>query len=172
MKTQSPLAFVAFFLIGIAFLASEIVLQATIWPMWGPTVAFLAGLVPLALFGWIMGSLTRKTAPDSLSREAIPGEESRKRNRFKSILTPFLIVAWLVVMLSWFLSAEIEIAAISQPNRPTGQFTQPMNLKGVVRYVTPKQATIDEISNWGFLGGWLIFVSGVLFYRWLDKKSS
>jgi hypothetical protein len=163
MKTNYPLVRIASLLCGIVFLGSEVVLQATIWPKWGPTAAFLAGLVPLALFGWIVGSLNRKS---------IPNEEPPERNGRKAMLKPVLAIVWLLGMLSWFPMAEIESAALSQPDHPTGQFTQPMDVKGVVRYVTPKQATIDEISRWGFLGGWLALVGGALLYRWLEKRDS
>ncbi len=160
MKGYSPLTRAALILCGIAFLASEVMLQTIIWPRWGPTAAVLAGFVPLAIFGWIM---------KSIKRDSTLVDEPQKQNSRGAILKPIFVVAWLVAMISWFPMAEIETAVLKQPDHPTAQFTQPMHLKGVIRYVTPNQASIDNLAHWGFIGGWLIGVSSFLIYRWLER---
>ncbi|MGN6517375.1 MAG: hypothetical protein ACTHLR_16230 [Rhizomicrobium sp.] len=161
MKVDGPPSRLRFVLCGIAFLASEAVLQSLIWPKWGPTVAFFAGIVPLIFFGWMAGLVPTSSTQ---RKESVGVSEAR---------TPLFFVigaAWLVGMISWFPMAEIETDALKQPDRPTAEFTQPLHIKGVVRYVTPKQATIDEIAHWTFLGGWLVGVGGILLDRWSKRK--
>jgi hypothetical protein len=159
--TQNLGARASLLLCGVGFLVSVMVLQTTIWPRWGPTVAVLAGLLPLVVFGWLIRWLSR----DAVS-EAKPEAQSRRGPIFKLAIA----IPWLLMMLSWFPMAEIETAALSQPHRPSGQFTQPINVKGVVRYVTPKQASIDQICRWTFFGGWVVLFSGIPLERWWAKR--
>ncbi|HEY1961055.1 MAG TPA: hypothetical protein VGG69_01450 [Rhizomicrobium sp.] len=153
-------------LCGVGFLASEMVLQSTLWPRWGPTVAVLAGLVPLAIFAWIAKRLNPESKENDLAATDRPGRSKTA----KLVLGSLMAVAWITGMVSWFPGAEMERAALSQPDHPTAQFTQPMNLKGVTRYVTPQQYRIAELAKWSFLGSWAVCLSSILLYRWLERR--
>jgi len=67
--------------------------------------------------------------------------------------------------------AEIENAALFRPHRPTMQYTQPLYIKGVVRYVTPREALIDKWSNWIFSGGWFFGILAMIIYRVVERRS-
>ena len=86
-------------------------------------------------------------------------------------LTGIGIAAWLVGIVSWFPLASIETAALSQPDHAAGEFTQPMHLKGVVRYVTPEQQRRDNLAHMGFAGGWILGATGLLTGRWLKNRA-
>jgi hypothetical protein len=164
MDPKNPADRVKFLLLGIAFLVSEGVLSSIILPKWGPTVGFLAGLIPLFFFGWLAGLLKPKSTQS---------EEPPDNAKYVTALNIIFGIAWVVGMVSWFPGAEIEAAALKQPNHPTAEYTEPMHLKGVVRYVTPTQAEISEITRWTFLGGCLVgFGAGLLGNRLKKKKTT
>jgi biotin transporter BioY len=154
MKLNDPRA--KFFLLGIGFLASGAFLDSILWPKYGPTVAFLAGFVLVAIFGWLMQRLGLNK---SLNKDAT---ETRA-----GMMTWPMGVAWLVGIISLCILAEVEDTALKQPSRPTAEFSQPMNVKGVVRYVTPGQARADEIAHWTLFGGALIFIGS----GWLNRRN-
>jgi hypothetical protein len=66
------------------------------------------------------------------------------------------IAAWTVMILSWFPLAKIETQALFQPHEPVGEYSKPMHVKGVVRYVTPQQEFEDNLAHYGFVGGWAV----------------
>jgi hypothetical protein len=86
-----------------------------------------------------------------------------------AIVKRVVIVAILLSMISWFPSAYIETNALSQPDHAVGQYTVPTNLKGVVRYMTPTQAMIDEVAHWIFWGG-AVPVGIFVILRFINKK--
>jgi hypothetical protein len=145
-KAQSR---VAFLLLGAAFLLSGVALDSFIWPKWGPTAAALAGFVLLALFGWI---------GQRLGIFSTGGKDREEGNKRIGVMTWPMGAAWLVAIISWFPMAEIETAALKQPDHPTSEYSRPMHVKGVIRFVTPEQARTDEIANWTFFGGIAVFL--------------
>jgi hypothetical protein len=80
-------------------------------------------------------------------------------------------IAWAIMVASWFPLASIESKALSQPNHYSAPYTQPMKLKGVVRYVTPSQEWWDSAAHIGFGGGWIV---GVLAFAvvWREKRKA
>ncbi len=149
-----------FGLCGIGFLGSEVVVQSILWPRFGPTVSVLAGLVPFVIFGAVINRIDdRNLKPEPLGH-------FRGRTALKAVVFVF----WAIGMASWFPMAEIESSALSQPDRPTAQFIQPLHLKGVVRYVTPRQALIDEWSHRMFVASWLIGGVAAITYFALEKR--
>jgi hypothetical protein len=65
----------------------------------------------------------------------------------------------LIVLLcfaSWGVGFWLEWQILSQPDRPTEQFTRPIHLKGVVRYATPNQEYWNALALYGFLGSWAV----------------
>jgi hypothetical protein len=80
-------------------------------------------------------------------------------------------VAWATMMISWLPLASIETKALSQPDRYSSPYTQPMKLKGVVRYVTPNQEWWDRVAHIGFGGGWLVGV-GAFAMAWREKRKA
>jgi hypothetical protein len=66
------------------------------------------------------------------------------------------IAAWLVTMISWLPLADIESRALSQPDHASARYTEPMHLKGVVRYVTPDQKLWDRLAHFTFTSGWIV----------------
>ena len=69
------------------------------------------------------------------------------------VLTSTFIVAWLVTMAAGFTLLRIEGAALTQPSQATSDFSRPLHIKGVIRYVTPDQERWDDIAYWSFFGG-------------------
>jgi hypothetical protein len=70
------------------------------------------------------------------------------------------VAAWAIGIFSWSLGAWIETAALHQPSEPSGEYSVPMQVKGVVRYVTPDQQFYDTLAHVGFVGG----IAGVLLF--------
>jgi hypothetical protein len=68
------------------------------------------------------------------------------------------IAAWAVGMISWFPLWQIEGAALRQPSTPSGAYSVPMHVKGVIRYVTPNQKFYDGVAQITFAGGIVIFM--------------
>lgn len=161
MKPAAPYSRILFFILGIAFLASEMALVSALWTKWGPTVAVLAGFALFSLFGWVARRLGF-FSPENADRTA-SGPQKR-------ILGLAMGAVWLIGMISWFPMAEIETAALKQPDHPTSEFSQPLHVKGVVRYVTPQQARIDEIAHWTFFGGIAALVGFALLNRYLKRN--
>jgi hypothetical protein len=59
--------------------------------------------------------------------------------------------AWLVSFGSWFPIATVEDRALMHPDHRTDEFSRPLNIKGVVRYVTPTEEIIDDLATKSFL---------------------
>ena len=66
--------------------------------------------------------------------------------------------------------AYIETAALNQPDSPTERYTEPMHVKGVVRYVTPNQMLWDNVAHVGFIGGIGFFFVTVLIRKAIERK--
>ena len=90
----------------------------------------------------------------------------------KKLVTAVAIAAWCVLMTSLIELGYIETKALSQPAAPIGDFSNPMKLKGVIRYVTPKQERLDNIAHIGLLGGITIFMVAAFFLRKNRSKNS
>jgi hypothetical protein len=135
----------------LGFLLYEIFLW-TMWPGAGPGVRFLLGSIPLPVFGWVLFVQPLLALKMKMGLAGV----------VQMILLFVIIISWGIGMLSWLPMAEIETQALSQPHRPTGQFSQPMEVKGVVRYVTPTQRKVDDLAQWGFSGGFFSAAVGIL----------
>jgi hypothetical protein len=61
--------------------------------------------------------------------------------------------AWLVTFGSWFPIATIEDRALMHPDHRTDEFSQTLNIKGVVRYVTPTEELVDGLATKAFFMG-------------------
>ena len=61
--------------------------------------------------------------------------------------------AWLVSFGSWFPIATIEDRALMHPGHRTDEFSRPLNIKGVVRYVTPTEEVVDGLATKAFFIG-------------------
>jgi hypothetical protein len=57
---------------------------------------------------------------------------------------------------SWLSLSYIEAAALSQPHHATTEYSQPMRVKGVTRYVTAHQQEWDSWAKKGFYGAILL----------------
>jgi hypothetical protein len=77
---------------------------------------------------------------------------------------------WAIGFISWFLLAGVETAALHQPTEPTGEYSVPLNVKCVVRYVTPDQALYDKLAFIGFVGGLLAAVLFMKGGEWLQGR--
>jgi hypothetical protein len=60
---------------------------------------------------------------------------------------------WLVSFGSWFPIATVEDRALMHPSHRTDEFSRPLNIKGVVRYVTPTEEVIDGLATKAFFIG-------------------
>ena len=54
---------------------------------------------------------------------------------------------------SWFPIATVEDRALMHPDHRTDEFSRPLNIKGVVRYVTPTEEIIDGLATKAFFIG-------------------
>jgi hypothetical protein len=61
--------------------------------------------------------------------------------------------SWLVSFGSWFPIATIEDRALMHPDRRTDEFSQPLEIRGAVRYVTPTEAVVDKLATKAFFIG-------------------
>jgi hypothetical protein len=61
--------------------------------------------------------------------------------------------AWLVSFGSWFPIATVEDRALMHPDHRTDEFSRALNIKGVVRYVTPTEEVIDALAIKAFFIG-------------------
>ncbi len=77
----------------------------------------------------------------------------------RRILSIVAVAVWAFGMASWFPLASIENGALSHPDHAVGQLTAPLQVKGVVRYVTPRDALIDQIAQVTFVGCVLTFIA-------------
>ncbi len=81
-----------------------------------------------------------------------PQRKDKKDKPYTELWRALLYLDTIAAATSWSALAYIETNALSQPDRATGAFTVAVPLKGVVRYMTPMQHTIDQIANWAFFG--------------------
>jgi hypothetical protein len=63
------------------------------------------------------------------------------------------LATWLVSFGSWFPIATVEDRALMHPNHRTDEFSRPLNIKGVVRYVTPAEEVVDGLATEAFFIG-------------------
>ena len=90
----------------------------------------------------------------------------------KKIVSYVAIPIWCVGIVSGIELFSIESKVLLQPDHPTAQYSRPMHLKGVVRYVTPSQEMWDGLAFKGFAGAWLLLVGIVIVIRWLEKRGA
>jgi len=88
--------------------------------------------------------------------------------KFLTIIVIAAACVWLVSAVSLI---EIEDRALSHPDHATALYTEPLHLKGVVRYVTPNWTRWDHLANMGFFGGLLVIVSAGSALNWLTKRT-
>jgi hypothetical protein len=60
---------------------------------------------------------------------------------------------WLVSFGSWFPIAAVEDRALMHPGHRTDEFSRALNIKGIVRYVTPTEEVIDGLATKAFFIG-------------------
>jgi hypothetical protein len=89
----------------------------------------------------------------------------------RKFLTIIGIAAGCVVMVSGTFLIEIEGRALSHPDHATALYTEPLHLKGVIRYVTPDQKRWDHLADMGFFGGWLVGFTAGGVLNWLMKRT-
>ena len=65
---------------------------------------------------------------------------------------------------------DIEGRVLRQPSQPVGEYTVPMEVKGVIRYVTPHQWYYDHLALIGFFGGLAIMAIVVKFLERSNSK--
>jgi len=58
--------------------------------------------------------------------------------------------AWFASFGSWFPIATVEDRALMHPDHRTNEFSRPLNIKGVVRYVTPTEEVVDGLATKAF----------------------
>ena len=130
--------FLAMFALGFPFL--DKIFAAHVSPGLAFVLTAAAAMVIFTVLGsWFWPQKGSTSPSDSGSKER-PG------------LTALLSLVAIAAALSWSALAYIETNALSQPDHAMGVFTVAVHLKGVVRYMTPEQHTIDEIANWTFFG--------------------
>jgi len=61
--------------------------------------------------------------------------------------------AWLVSFGSWFPIATVEDRALMHPDHRTNEFSRAINIRGVVRYVTPTEEVVDGLATKAFFIG-------------------
>jgi hypothetical protein len=75
----------------------------------------------------------------------------------------FVVIAIAVVFWDW--GRIIQNRVLSQPNYATAQYPIPIEMKGEIHYGTQDQERWNRLTEYGFLGCWLIvfglFVVGV-----------
>jgi len=64
--------------------------------------------------------------------------------------------AWLVSFGSWFPIATVEDRALMHPDHRTDEFSRPLSIKGVVRYVTPAEELTDGLATKAFFIGSIV----------------
>ena len=97
-----------------------------------------------------------------------------RRERFSdlAIVTRIAISAAAFVMaVSWISMAGIEWKATSYPRRPTGQYSEPVEIKGITRYVTTSEAATDKWAGWGWYGGWVVALGTALAHLATKNRS-
>jgi hypothetical protein len=61
--------------------------------------------------------------------------------------------AWFVSFGSWVPIATVEDRALMRSDHRTDEFNRPLNIKGVVRYVTPTEEVVDGLATKAFFIG-------------------
>jgi hypothetical protein len=74
------------------------------------------------------------------------------------------------MMVSWFPAAALERVALRQPDHPIGAYTQPLSVKGTVRYVTATQKRWYEAARTAFWLGWVIGCPALIFVLAWDRR--
>lgn len=71
---------------------------------------------------------------------------------------------------SWLLIAGIEGPVGHHPSKPDGEYSVPLLVQGVVRYVTPKQKFYDHAARVAFAGSVAIGFLTVAISEWLKRR--
>jgi uncharacterized membrane protein len=96
-------------------------------------------------------------------KASMPTDDNKDKTH--PVLAVVLFPVAIVGAASWSALAYIETNALSQPDHAIGAFTVAVRLKGVMRYMTPEQHTIDQIASWTFFGCVLVPLGGFLVDR-------
>jgi hypothetical protein len=80
------------------------------------------------------------------------------------------IAAWAIGIGCSFLGEWVERSALRQPSEPVGEYSVPMRLKGVIRYVTPDQQFYNTLAQIGFPGGLVAFLLFGSASEWLRRR--
>ena len=79
--------------------------------------------------------------------------------RWRTWIGTISVVAFLLIGgAAWSVMASIENRGGFYPDHASGPYTTPLQIKGVMRYVTPADAVRDHVANWVFFGDWAAFV--------------
>jgi hypothetical protein len=79
------------------------------------------------------------------------------------------LVGW-IYAISFIAMVVVEFRAFDQPSHQTAEYTRPMQVKSVVRYVTPMQERIDVLAHWGAFGGLVALAACVASARWIEHR--
>lgn len=128
--------FLAIFALGFPFL--DKIFAAHVSPGLAFVLTAAAATVIFVVLGSLFWPQKGSAPPDDDRSDAHPG------------MTALVFLVAIAAAASWSALAYIETNALSQPDHPTGVFTVAVHLKGVVRYMTPEQHSIDQIASWTF----------------------
>jgi len=130
--------FFAIFALGFPFL--DEMLKAYVSSGLAFVLTAAAAMVIFTVLAPLFGAQKRSTARDHNAGNSHRG------------MAALMILVAIAGAASWSALAYVETNALSQPDHATGVFTVAVHLKGVVRYMTPEQHSIDQIARWTFFG--------------------
>jgi hypothetical protein len=94
------------------------------------------------------------------------------RKQLTTALIFLALTAWGGAFMSFFPAAQIETAALSQPHHRFGAYTQPIEVKGTIRYITPEQERRHDLFHTLTLCGWIVgLLAGLALWR-LEKADA
>jgi hypothetical protein len=78
------------------------------------------------------------------------------------VLLAVAVVGVATGLAAWAVLADVETEALSRPLHPMGAFAAPLQVKGVVRYVTVPAQRADAVAHWAFgLGLGMAAIAGL-----------
>ena len=125
--------------------------------------------LPILLLMAVWGFFVIRRRPTERTRPAYQQDDMEWWHKHKALRT-IAYAVWGTAIVSWFPMAYIETAALQQPDHPVGEYSEPMHVKGVVRYVTPSQKLWDDVAQVGFFGGIASFFVAALIRKAMEKK--
>ena len=86
-----------------------------------------------------------------------------------ALLTVWL-AGWATMMVSWGSAAFLERTALHQLDYRNGEYTEPLSLKGAIRYVTPEQKRWYEAAKTAFMAGFVIGSPAIIILLAWDRR--